>query len=177
MVARLNEYFAAMTEVIFHHGGTLDKYLGDGLMALFGAPIPTADHARQALAAAREMLDRLKELNRAWEKQGERPFRIGIGINSGQVLVGNIGSARRLEYTAIGEEVNLASRLEGLNKEYNTSVIISERTLVYLEQGDFDAAVLEELGTAAVRGMEQPVRVFTFKEKVSPNGTFGQEDL
>lgn len=164
VVARLNEYFAAMTEVIFHHGGTLDKYLGDGLMALFGAPIPTADHARQALAAAREMLARLEELNRTWEKRGERPFRIGIGINSGQVLVGNIGSPRRLEYTAIGEEVNLASRLEGLNKEYNTSVIISERTLACLEQEGFDPG-LEELGTVAVRGMEQPVRVFTFKEK------------
>lgn len=166
VVARLNEYFAAMTEVIFHYGGTLDKFLGDGLMALFGAPIPTADHAHQALAAAREMLARLEELNRLWEKRGERPFRIGIGINSGPVLVGNIGSPRRLEYTAIGEEVNLASRLEGLNKEYNTSVIISERTLACLKQEGFDTAVLEELGTAAVRGMEQPVRVFTFQEMV-----------
>lgn len=161
VVARLNEYFTAMTEVIFRHGGTLDKYLGDGLMALFGAPVPSPHHARQALKAAGEMLTRVEELNQTWAERGEKLFRIGIGINSGPVLVGNIGSPRRLEYTAIGEEVNLASRLESLNKEFKTSMIISERTLACLEQQGFATAGLRELGTVAVRGLEQPVKIFT----------------
>jgi adenylate cyclase len=162
VVKRLNEYFAVMCEVIFRHGGTLDKYLGDGIMALFGAPLPAADHARRALLAAVEMLERLGELNRAWEKRGEGTFQIGIGINSGPAVVGNIGSPRRLEYTAIGEAVNLASRLEGLNKEFGTSIILSEATAACL--GEPPAGLsLEELGAVPVRGMARPVRIFTVR--------------
>jgi len=111
IVARLNEYFTAMTEIVFRRQGTLDKYLGDGLMAVFGAPAPSENHAAQAVAAAVEMLDRLEELNKQWQEKGEVNIGIGIGINSGSVVVGNIGSPERMDYTVIGEEVNLASRL------------------------------------------------------------------
>ncbi|MHB1125626.1 MAG: CHASE2 domain-containing protein [Bacillota bacterium] len=163
VVSRLNEYFTAMTEVIFEYGGTLDKYLGDGLMAVFGVPLPLADHARRALMASMEMNRRLEELNRGWAQRGEKLFKIGVGMNSGPVLVGNIGSPRKLEYTSIGEEVNLAARLESMNKEYKTSIIFSDRTLAYLDPAGLELTI-EELGEVSVRGMEQPVKIYTVKE-------------
>lgn len=163
VVRRLNDYFAAMCEVIFRHGGTLDKYLGDGIMALFGAPLPATDHAHRALLAALEMLEQLEALNKAWVRCGEQAFQIGIGINSGPAVVGNIGSPRRLEYTAIGEVVNLASRLEGLNKEFGTGIILSERTVACLGGAPPAGFTLEELCAVEVRGVTLPVRIFTVR--------------
>ncbi|MHB1418693.1 MAG: CHASE2 domain-containing protein [Bacillota bacterium] len=163
VVNRLNEYFTVMTEVIFEYGGTLDKYLGDGLMAVFGVPLPLADHAQRALMASMEMLRRLEDLNQGWAGRGEKLFKIGVGMNSGPVLVGNIGSPRKLEYTSIGEEVNLAARLESMNKEYKTSIIFSDRTLAYLDTSTLELTI-EELGEVSVRGMEQPVKIYTIKE-------------
>lgn len=134
----------------------------DGLMTFFSAPIPYPDHARRAVAAAVDMLARLGELNRGWREKGEVALEIGIGSMSGPVVVGIIGSPERMDYTVIGEEVNLASRLEGMNKEYKTQIIISERTVRYLQENDLPAPwVLKELGEARVRGMVKPVKVYT----------------
>jgi len=128
LVFLLNEYLGEMTEILFKRWGTLDKYIGDAIMAFWGSPFPQEDHAERACACALDMQVRLQELNRKWESEGRKQLSIGIGINSGVVNVGNMGSARRLAWTVMGDAVNLASRLEGLNKEYRTGIIISEVT-------------------------------------------------
>lgn len=129
LVDLLNCHFSHMTEVIFERRGTLDKFIGDALMAFWGAPLKVADHAGLAVLAAVEMKDKLTEVNRELVTRGYPQIDIGIGINSGELVLGNIGSARKMDYTVIGDNVNLASRLEGLTKFYGLSIIISEFTL------------------------------------------------
>lgn len=163
VVTRLNEYLAVMTRIIFKHGGTLDKYLGDGLMAVFGVPLPKEDHASRALAASWEMVRALEKLNAAWKAKGEPVFDLGIGINSGEVVAGNIGSPERMEYTVIGEEVNLASRLESLNKEYGTRIILSERALAHMIRGGQTRENFLLLGEAPIRGLARPIGIYTVK--------------
>lgn len=163
IVQRLNEYFTEMTAVIFKYGGTLDKYLGDGMMAFFGAPVHYEDHADRALAASLEMIRRLEDLNETWRAKGEPVMDIGVGINSGPVLVGNVGSPERMDYTIIGEDVNLASRLESMNKEYKTRIIISDRTVEHIKNREIVG--LRPLGEANVRGMVVPVGIYTVDEK------------
>ncbi|MFW6210788.1 MAG: CHASE2 domain-containing protein, partial [bacterium] len=124
----LNEYLTEMTEVVFDSGGTLDKFIGDAVMALFGTPLYYKDHASRAVRAALMMKGKLAELNEKWEKEGKNRLKIGIGINSGVVVAGNMGSLKRMEYTVIGDNVNIASRLESLNKELGTEILISEKT-------------------------------------------------
>jgi adenylate cyclase len=157
VVAMLNEYLGAMTEIVFAHGGTLDKFIGDAVMALWGAPLPAADHARRAADCALAMTAELERLNARWSQSGDAAgLRIGIGINTGEAVVGNIGSLKhKLEYTAIGDAVNLASRLEGLNKDMGTTIIISEATRAALGEG-YDTAPLREVN---VKGKEQAVLV------------------
>ncbi|HEY8502356.1 MAG TPA: adenylate/guanylate cyclase domain-containing protein [Solirubrobacterales bacterium] len=156
----LNEYFGEMIDAIFHHGGTLVGYLGDGLLAVFGAPIPLDDHADRALAAAREMLAvRLPRFNRrVRERTLGNGFEMGIGLNSGLFMSGNIGSARRLEYSVYGDTVNTASRIEGMTKITRRSVLIADSTRQALLRPPSD---LVHVGEFDVRGKQSSIRLWT----------------
>ena len=128
LVQQLNEYFTRMVEIVFRNGGTVDKFVGDMVMALFGAPVDDVNHADDAVTTAVEMVRELGELNRRWAAEGRVQLDIGIGVNSGDMIAGNIGSSAIMSYTVIGDNVNLGARLESLNKEYRTRIIISEAT-------------------------------------------------
>jgi adenylate cyclase len=154
--AFLNEYLGAMTEVVFHHEGLLDKYIGDAVMAFWGAPVAAPDHARRCCLAALDMLAALAALHPQWAARGLPLLEIGIGINSGDAAVGNFGSGRRFAYTAVGDNVNLASRLQALNKDYGTRLLVSEATRRLIGE-EF---VCREIDVLAVRGRVQPVRVY-----------------
>ncbi|RKY28251.1 MAG: hypothetical protein DRP79_02420 [Planctomycetota bacterium] len=156
VVSLLNEYLSAMVDVIFRNGGFLDKYMGDGIMALFTAPRPCENHAELAVRAGCEMLQTVDRLKGKWTDEGRPAFDIGIGIHSGEVIVGNIGSERRMDYTAVGDNVNLASRLEQLNKQFNTKMIVSEET--YLRVKNIVDA--RDLGTTGVKGKSGEIRVY-----------------
>ena len=161
VVSRLNEYLTAITHVIFRHGGMLDKYLGDGLMAIFGAPVFYEDHIERAIRASVEIQEAIGNLNQRWAAQGAPALNVGVGINSGSVLVGNVGSPERMDYTVIGEDVNLASRVEGLTKNFGTLIVISERSVGKLPDNCELRSSLEFLGHAEVKGFTLPIGVFT----------------
>jgi adenylate cyclase len=156
MVEILNRYFTEMIKIIFKYGGTLDKFIGDALMAMFGAPASTGDDACNAVIAAIDMQNCLVAFNEEQTKLGKPHLQVGIGINTGTVVVGNIGSDQRMEYTAIGDNVNLASRLEGANKEYGTRIMISEWT----HEAVGSKFITRELDLIRVKGKEKPVKVF-----------------
>jgi adenylate cyclase len=156
LVQILNQYLTEMTDVIFEHRGTVDKYMGDAIMAFWGAPRPQSDHARRACDTAVEMMRALEVLNRQWQAEGKEKLNIGIGINTGPMTVGNMGSQKRLDYTVMGDSVNLGSRLEGLNKEYGTSIIISDSTLAQIGDG----YVTRYLDLVIVKGRSAPVAVY-----------------
>src|SRR5436190_1290604 len=128
VVAMLNECHAAMVEVIFRHGGTLDKFIGDGLMAYFGAPLVQRDHALRAVACALDMQEALRALNTLRRARAEPELRMGIGLHTGLAVLGDIGSDSRREYTAIGDSVNLACRIEELTKNHGRPILASEAT-------------------------------------------------
>jgi adenylate cyclase len=159
VVELLREYFNTMVPIVLKHGGTLDKYVGDAIMALFGAPLPQPDHAARALRAAREMIDQLPDLSPKWLAKCGRPLRIGVGINTGEAVVGVMGADHRREYSAIGDTVNLASRLEGVTKEFKTPIAISQNTASAVGE-EFR---LRELGEVHVKGRGEGVRVFTLE--------------
>ena len=159
LVAQLNEYFSRMVEIVFHHRGTVDKFVGDMVMALFGAPLDDADHAEHAVQAAIEMVKSLGELNRGWAARGLPQLDIGIGVNSGEMIAGNIGSSAIMSYTVIGDNVNLGSRLESLNKEYKTRIIISDATLARLTTR-YD---VRPLGDVTVKGKSKAVAIHELK--------------
>lgn len=152
----LNDYFSVMTEEVIAHGGVLDKYIGDAIMAFWGAPVGDRQQAQNAINAAVAMQKRLKELNVIFAQRGDPEVRIGIGIYTGPAMAGNLGSPRRMNYTVIGDTVNVASRLEGLTKEYATPIIIGERT----KESAGDGYHFSELGTVAVKGKKEGVRIF-----------------
>ena len=156
LVQMLREYFSLMVDAVFSQQGTVDKFIGDCIMAIFGAPTPQADHAERAARTALAMRDAVEAFNETRLQDGLEPIQIGVGINTGNVVVGNIGSEQRLEYTAIGDAVNLASRLEGINKQYGTCIIISESSALQLS----DAVILRELDEVRVKGKREPVKIY-----------------
>jgi len=155
-VSMLNEYFTEMVEVILENDGILDKYIGDAMMALFGAPFEGAQDATNSVIVANQMIIALRELSKKRASKDSYPIDIGIGISTGDVIVGNIGSPKRLEYTAIGDSVNLAARLEGANKYYGTMILMSENTIKEL-QGDF---LMRDIDLMRVKGKDVPVSVY-----------------
>ena len=155
-VSLLNTYFTEMVEVIFQHSGILDKYIGDGIMALYGAPLVGANDSDNAVAAADDMMRRLADLNLRRAAAGEEALDIGIGFSTGPTVVGNIGSAKRMEYTVIGDTVNLASRLESATKQYRAKILLSEMTVRDLKR----PATLRELDLIRVKGKDRPVAVY-----------------
>ncbi len=156
VVAQLNEYFGAMVEVLFRHQGTLDKFVGDMVMGLFGAPLPDDRHADHAVLAALDMMDALKGLNERWRAEGRPAVDIGIGINSGEMIAGNIGSEAIMSYTVIGDAVNLGSRLESLNKQYGTHILISAATRAALTV----AVDTRPIGEVTVKGRSEATMVY-----------------
>ncbi len=166
----LNAYLTEMTRIIFHHRGTLDKYIGDAVMAIWGAPFDEPNHAERCCFGAVNMITRLAELQSDWRAQGKPLLDIGIGVNTGVASVGNMGSSLRYGYTAIGDAVNLASRLEGLNKEYGTHILISESTQKDLHT---DQLMLREIDLIRVKGKLQPLTIYEIltPDLVANNGT------
>jgi adenylate cyclase len=156
LVQLLNEYLTEMTETILDHQGIIDKYEGDAIMAEFGVPVPYDNHAFKACQAALEMQKKLNLLRKKWKAEGRPQLRARIGINTGEVIVGNMGSRDVFDYTVMGDHVNLGSRLEGANKFYGTYIMISEFTYQYVKS-DF---YTRELDLIRVKGKEKPIRVF-----------------
>ena len=169
LVLLLNEYLGEMTSIIFHHFGTLDKYIGDAIMAFWGSPVPQADHARQACASALEMQRRLRDLNKQWAEQGRKQLAIGVGVNTGPMSVGNMGSPQRLAWTVMGDNVNLASRLEGINKQYHTGIVISEST----HEQARDGFVSRELDRIRVKGKLHPVKIYELLDFADKSSAYG----
>jgi adenylate cyclase len=157
VVELLNEYFSEMTDLIFENGGTLDKYLGDGIMALFGAPWPKPDDAVRAVKTAGAMQRALEGLNRQWQARGQEPLRMGLGINTGQVTAGNIGSAKRMDYTVIGDAVNLASRL--CANAAGGQILISESTFREIHA----CLPAQRLESIRVKGKAAPVEIYEIR--------------
>jgi adenylate cyclase len=157
VVSFLSEYFARITEIVFKHGGTVDKFIGDGMMAVFGAPKSYGDDALRAVKTGLEMIEMMENLDPKWAKLMGHSLKIGVGINSGDAVVGSIGSELRSDFTAIGDVVNLASRLEGLTKELGVPLLISEYTAAELPQ----EAPLRRLQQVKVQGREAPLLVYT----------------
>jgi adenylate cyclase len=157
IVGMLNEYFTRMVDIVFRHRGTVDKFVGDMVMALFGAPLDDPDHADHAVQAALEMIAELQKLNQGWKAQGRfAELDIGVGVNTGVMIAGNIGSDAIMSYTVIGDAVNLGSRLESLNKQYGTRIIISDATRRALKGRYLD----RPLGDVVVKGKSEPVGIF-----------------
>ncbi|MCC6807897.1 MAG: adenylate/guanylate cyclase domain-containing protein [Deltaproteobacteria bacterium] len=166
LVHFMNEYLTPMTDLVFSHEGTLDKYMGDAVMAFWGAPVDQPDHATKACKTALAMMDKLHELQDGWRARGLPEIDIGIGMNSGVIVVGNMGSTARFDYTVMGDSVNLGSRLEGINKEYGTNIIISEFTY---ERAKADVYV-RLLDSVRVKGKHEPVRIFELRGLGRPQG-------
>jgi len=164
LVGLLNEYLTEMTTIVIEQGGIIDKYIGDAIMAQFGAPIPIPLHADLAVRTALRMQRRLAELRPKWLKQGFPELHCRVGINTGPMIIGNVGSNQVFNYTAIGDAVNLASRLEGANKHYKTLVMISEFTHNALTPKLFHTRLLDVI---RVKGKSQAVKVYEVYGEIS----------
>jgi adenylate cyclase len=167
VVTLLNHYLTAMTDLILSSGGVIDKYQGDAIMAFWGAPVPQEDHAVRACLAALDNQSRLIELRDEFGRMGLPPVHARIGINTGEMIIGNMGSSQRFDFTVIGDTVNLASRLEGAGKEYGVSIIISEETYRQAQ----NRVEVRELDFLQVKGKDQPIRIYELlarKGKISP---------
>lgn len=163
-VSMLNDYFTVMVDILFERKGILDKFIGDAIMAVFGIPFPAEEDADNAVATAVEMMKALELLNKRRKEESQAPIHIGIGINTGEIIAGNIGSLKRMDYTVIGDGVNLAARLESANKFYKTRIIVSEFTRARLSPDRF---LMRELDLIVVKGKDRPVGIYEvldFKE-------------
>ena len=156
LVGLLNEFLSEMTAIVFRNHGTLDKYEGDAVMAFWGAPIHQEDHALRACRSALEMQDAMVELRQRWKDLQRPHMKIRIGINSGEMVVGNMGGTGRFDYTVIGDSVNIASRLEGANKLYGTGILVSDRTYELVR----DTLTGRELDLITVKGRSEPLRIY-----------------
>ena len=168
LVHLLNEYLGAMTDTLFRNSGTLDKYIGDAIMAFWGSPYPQEDHALSACKCALEMNSALEQLNIKWRSEGRRQIAIGVGLNTGPVNVGNMGSNKRLAWTVMGDNVNLASRLEGLTRQYNVKIVIGEGTWRQVEKH----FVGRELDRIRVKGKLQPVDIYELIDAASSRSKY-----
>jgi len=169
VVTQLNEYFAAMVEIVFRHEGTVDKFLGDGLMAVWGNVMSNgaAEDTVRAVRAATEMQDRLAVLNQSWTERGLPTFQVGIGLHHGDAIFGNIGSEEKMEPTVIGDPVNLASRVEGITKQYKQQICLTE-SVASLVRSEIP---LRPVDLVIVAGKSQPIDIFTVvpsEGKLSP---------
>ena len=159
LVELLNQYLAEMTEIVFKHGGTLDKYIGDALMVFFGDPVAYEDHAERAVRTALEMRGRLEELQQRWMTRTQEFLTMGIGITTGYVTVGNIGSPSRMDYTVLGNQVNLASRLADAAK--GGQILVSQRTLLAV-RGMVASTEIEQI---QLEGVSRPITIFEINEQ------------
>jgi adenylate cyclase len=169
LIRLLNEYFSTMTEIILAHQGTVDKFIGDAIMAFWGAPLPIADHATLASEAALEMLAAMRLLQKSWESQGFPSISLRIGLHTGPVIAGNVGSKKHFNYTVMGDTVNLAARLERVNKFYGTEIMMSDAT--YRRLGN--NFLVRELDLVQVHGRAQPVMVYELLSPMPPTGPPG----
>jgi adenylate cyclase len=156
MAARLTEYFDAMTAAIFDHRGMVNDFIGDAIMAVFGAPLDDPDHARHAVESALSMQRALGGLNRRWEAEGLPPLRMGLGVHTGEVFAGNVGRAGKVKYAVVGDTVNLASRVEGLNKELGTIMLVTESAYRKAAMN----VRMTDRGLVQVKGRQEPVRIY-----------------
>ncbi|UCD56439.1 MAG: adenylate/guanylate cyclase domain-containing protein, partial [Candidatus Hydrogenedentota bacterium] len=156
LVELLNEYLTVMTDIILEYDGLLDKYEGDAIMAVFGAPIHFPDHATKACHAGLQMQAQLRQMREKWKSQGRPELRMRVGLNTGPMIVGNMGSLTRFDYTVMGDAVNLASRLEGVNKQYSTEIMISEFTLEHCKPD----VIVRDIDLIRVKGKAVPVRIY-----------------
>jgi adenylate cyclase len=158
VVHMLREYLTRMVDLVLEEKGTLDKFIGDAVMAIFGAPQAVPDHALRACRAAVRMMDEVERLQAKWTAEGREPFEIGIGINTAEMVVGNLGSEQLFDYTVVGDGVNLGARLESLNKEYETQrhIIISEETY----EAAREHLEVRRLGEVLVKGKTRPVIIY-----------------
>jgi len=164
VVRLLNAFFAAAVPAIEAEGGIVNQYIGDALMVLFGAPQAQADHALRAVRAAAEIVRRVHGLRDRWKDLGADGFRIGIGIHTGEAVVGTIGSPRRLDYTAIGDTVNTAARIESANKELQSEVLISQATFAALPADQRERiSVMGESRTLSVKGKQETLQVYAIR--------------
>src|SRR5215470_5885928 len=169
----LNSYLSDMTTIVFDAQGTLDKFIGDAVMAFWGAPFEEPGHAANACEASLAMMKRVHELQEQWEKQGKPKLDIGIGLNSGPASVGRMGSEQRRAYTALGDTVNLSSRLEGLNKDYGTHIIVNETTYAAASNDGF---VCRELDLIRVKGKLQPVTIYELVGRTGEASAYGSPE-
>jgi len=169
----LNQYLSDMTQLVFEHHGTLDKYIGDAVMAFWGAPFEEPGHAGRACNTSLKMMARVREMQKQWEAEGKPHLDIGIGLNTGVASVGNMGSVLRYGYTALGDTVNLSSRLEGLNKDYGTHILVNETTYAAAKEDGF---AFRELDLIRVKGKLQPVTIYELIGRSGENSAYGTPD-
>lgn len=169
----LNQYLSDMTSLVFEHQGTLDKYIGDAVMAFWGAPYEEPGHATKGCNTALKMIDHVHAMQKKWEAEGKPRLDIGIGLNTGVASVGKMGSVLRSGYTALGDSVNLSSRLEGLNKDYGTHILVNETTFAAAKDDGF---LFRELDLIRVKGKLQPVTIHELIGRANENSVYGSPD-